>query len=223
MSMETWNNIVGYTYNPHNRLMTCGGSSGGEGALIAMRGSPIGIGTDIGGSIRIPAAFNGLYGIRPSFGRLPYVGAANSMPGQNTIKSVCGSLASSARALKLLFRSTLSQQPWLQDPAIVEMPWREELSVLPLKMSFGIYAANGDVGPLPPVKRALEEVKALILKLGHEIIEWKPPAHSKAMALAVDCMPPILKASLMCKLSGIPSPQTVELTYTIILACPASP
>lgn len=52
MSMETWNNIVGFTYNPHNRLMSCGGSSGGEGALIAMRGSPIGIGTDIGGSIR---------------------------------------------------------------------------------------------------------------------------------------------------------------------------
>jgi amidase len=52
MSMETWNNIVGFTYNPNNRLMSCGGSSGGEGALIAMRGSPLGVGTDIGGSIR---------------------------------------------------------------------------------------------------------------------------------------------------------------------------
>lgn len=52
MAMETWNNIVGFTLNPHNRFMTCGGSSGGEGALIAMRGSPLGIGTDIGGSIR---------------------------------------------------------------------------------------------------------------------------------------------------------------------------
>jgi amidase len=52
MAMETWNNIVGYTLNPHNRLMTCGGSSGGEGALIGMKGSPLGIGTDVGGSIR---------------------------------------------------------------------------------------------------------------------------------------------------------------------------
>lgn len=52
MSMETWNHIVGYTLNPHNRLMSTGGSSGGEGALIAAKGSPLGIGTDIGGSIR---------------------------------------------------------------------------------------------------------------------------------------------------------------------------
>jgi amidase len=52
MAMETWNNIVGYTLNPFNRLMSCGGSSGGEGALIGMRGSPGGWGTDIGGSVR---------------------------------------------------------------------------------------------------------------------------------------------------------------------------
>ena len=52
MSLETFNNIIGYTLNPHNRLMSSGGSSGGEGALIAMGGSPAGFGTDIGGSIR---------------------------------------------------------------------------------------------------------------------------------------------------------------------------
>jgi amidase len=52
MSIITWNHIVETTYNPSNRLMTCGGSSGGEGALISMRGSPMGVGTDIGGSIR---------------------------------------------------------------------------------------------------------------------------------------------------------------------------
>lgn len=52
MSGVTGNNIVGFTLNPSNRLVSCGGSSGGEGALISMRGSPIGFGTDIGGSIR---------------------------------------------------------------------------------------------------------------------------------------------------------------------------
>lgn len=73
MSGETVNNIIGYTWNPKNRNLTSGGSSGGEGALIGLKGSPAGFGTDIGGSIRIPAAFNGLFGIRPSSGRLPYV------------------------------------------------------------------------------------------------------------------------------------------------------
>jgi amidase len=52
MAGETKNNIVGYTLNPHNRHMSCGGSSGGEGALVGMRGSPAGFGTDIGGSVR---------------------------------------------------------------------------------------------------------------------------------------------------------------------------
>ena len=50
MSGETSNNIIGYTWNPKNRNLSAGGSSGGEGALIALRGSPAGFGTDIGGS-----------------------------------------------------------------------------------------------------------------------------------------------------------------------------
>ncbi len=90
MSGETVNNIIGYTTNPKNRNLSSGGSSGGEGALVGLKGSPVGFGTDIGGSIRIPAAFNGLYGIRPSSGRLPYEGMANSMDGQNSILSVVG-------------------------------------------------------------------------------------------------------------------------------------
>ncbi|KAF2667159.1 acetamidase [Microthyrium microscopicum] len=188
MSMETWNHIVGSTLNPHNRLMSTGGSSGGEGALIAMRGSPIGFGTDIGGSIRIPAAFNGLFGIRPSFGRLPYVGAANSMPGQNTIPSVCGPLAPTARSIKLMMQAALTQEPWLHDPAVVEMPWREELAKLSTdqKLTFGLYSSDGDVNPLPPVKRAMEKMKALILEMGHEIIEWNPPSHARAYKLAFE-------------------------------------
>lgn len=74
MSGETANNIIGYTWNPTNRNLAAGGATGGEGALIGLKGSPAGFGTDIAGSIRIPAAFNGLYGIKPSAGRLPYEG-----------------------------------------------------------------------------------------------------------------------------------------------------
>ena len=59
MPGETRNNLVGYTWNPKNRNLSSGGSLGGEGAPIGLRGSPVGFGTDVGGSIRIPAAFNG--------------------------------------------------------------------------------------------------------------------------------------------------------------------
>lgn len=74
MSGESINNIMGYVWNPKNRLLSAGGSSGGEGALVGLKGSPLGFGSDIGGSVRIPAGFCGLYGLRPSGGRVPYEG-----------------------------------------------------------------------------------------------------------------------------------------------------
>jgi amidase len=60
MHLETDNNIYGPTVNPRNRRLTAGGSTGGEAALMAMCGTPLGIGGDIGGSIRCPAALNGV-------------------------------------------------------------------------------------------------------------------------------------------------------------------
>ncbi|KAK6373706.1 hypothetical protein LTS17_008199 [Exophiala oligosperma] len=190
MSGITWNNIVGFTLNPHNRLLSCGGSSGGEGALIGMRGSPIGFGTDIGGSIRIPSAFNGLYGIRPSFGRLPYAGAANSMPGQNTIPSVCGPLATSLGSLKLMLQAILSQEPWQHDPAVVELPWRDDLytplSAFGAKLTFGLLPTDGLVNPQPAIRRAFETVKDLIISMGHEVVEWKPPSQQNLVKLALE-------------------------------------
>jgi amidase len=117
MVCETVNNIIGRTVNPRNKNWSCGGSSGGEGAMVGIRGGVIGVGTDIGrlynsgyriksllnvsigGSIRVPSAFNFLYGIRPSHGRMPYAKMANSMEGQETVHSVVGPIAHSAEGL----------------------------------------------------------------------------------------------------------------------------
>ena len=74
MIPETENIVFGVTKNPFDVERTPGGSSGGEGALIASRCSPIGIGTDMGGSIRIPSAFCGIYGFKPSSIRTTYKG-----------------------------------------------------------------------------------------------------------------------------------------------------
>lgn len=196
MSGETVNNIIGYTWNPKNRFLCSGGSSGGEGALIGLRGSPGGFGTDIGGSIRIPAAFNGLYGLRPSGGRLPYEGMANSMDGSNTILSVVGPLATTARSLKLLTRSILSQEPWLHDPLVIDMPWRDAqeqavydavkpVSTSRKKLSFAVMMSDGTVNPQPPVARAVAAVADALTKAGHKVIEWKPPAHDRILTIAM--------------------------------------
>lgn len=183
MSGETLNNIIGYTWNPKNRNLSCGGSSGGEGALIGLRGSPVGFGTDIGGSIRIPAAFNGLYGLRPSGGRLPYQGMANSMDGQNSVLSVVGPLAPSVSTLQLLVKSLLSREPWFHDPLVHDMPWRDDKAVISKdqKLSFAVLRHDGVVSLHPPVKRALETVIERLEKQGHRIIEWKPPAHKRGL------------------------------------------
>lgn len=69
-SYDCGNPIYGQTVNPHNLQKTSGGSSGGEGALIGGGGSLLGIGSDIGGSIRIPASFCGICGFKPTSGRV---------------------------------------------------------------------------------------------------------------------------------------------------------
>lgn len=196
MSAETINNIIGYTWNPKNRFLSCGGSSGGEGALIALRGSPGGFGTDIGGSVRIPAGFNFLYGLRPSAGRIPYQDAANSMDGQNTILSVIGPLAPTARSLTLLFKAVISQQPWLYDPLALELPWREDVvqetrSLIEQAMNgspslaFGIMHYDGVARLHPPIARGLKIVEQTLTRLGHKVIQWAPPSHSTAFEIAV--------------------------------------
>ncbi|KAI9726801.1 MAG: Acetamidase [Chrysothrix sp. TS-e1954] len=222
MTAETINNIMGYAWNPRNRNLSPGGSSGGEGALIALKGSPLGFGTDIGGSIRIPAAVNGLYGIRPSAGRMPYQGMANSMDGQNSILSVVGPLAHTTESLEMVMKAILSQEPWLHDPLVAEMPWRDEqakqlleLANSPKKLAFGVLKHDGKAGLHPPVTRALEMMSKTLEKLGHEVFEWKPPSHINLEKIAIatwlyDGGADVHKAF---ELSGEPPAPQVSATY----------
>lgn len=187
MTGETVNNIIGYVWNPKNRALSAGGSSGGEGALIGCRGSVVGLGTDIGGSIRIPAAFNGLFGLRPSTGRLPYEGMANSMDGQGSVLSVVGPLGTTVEGVRVVTRALLGSGPWGYDPLVHEIPWREgkEREVEERiggegkgkggKLVFGVMRTDGIVRPLPPVSRALEIVVKALRERGHEVVDWVPP------------------------------------------------
>lgn len=128
--------------------------------MLALKGSPLGFGTDIGGSIRVPAAFNGIYGLRTSVGRIPYEGAKNSMDGQNTVPSVVGPMAGSVGALRLALRCVLGMEPWVYDPGSLPIPWREDVEerIRGLlcgsgkgKMAFGVFADDGIMRPHPPV------------------------------------------------------------------------
>ncbi|KAF8176805.1 general amidase [Pholiota molesta] len=186
---ETFNHVFGRTTNPHNRTLTSGGSSGGEGALVALKGSPIGIGSDIGGSIRIPSAFNGTYGLRGSYGRIPYAGCVNSLEGQDSILSVLGPLSNSLGGVKAFMKSVIDQKPWLKDPLAARKPWSEDEYQLVdhgngKKLCFAILWDDGQTRPHPPVIRGLEETKKALLAAGHEVIDWKPLKHEEIYTTA---------------------------------------
>ncbi|KAL8654303.1 MAG: hypothetical protein Q9210_001584 [Variospora velana] len=195
---ETVNNIIGTTLNPVNRHLSCGGSSGGEGALQALRGSSVGLGTDIeGGSVRIPAAFCGTYSLKPTHNRLSYRDVANTNPGQDTYASSVGVMGTSIDAAKLVFTSILSTSPWLRDPNVVKMPWDKdsETSMLrrtdadgfaqdiPLKI--GIYWTDGVVTPHPPVKRGLRIIRDTLQDMKHKVVGWDPPSQTTAKRVHV--------------------------------------
>lgn len=111
---ETKNNIIGETLNPHNQNLSCGGSSGGDDALQALGGSVLGVGTDIGGSVRIPAAFNGIFSLKPTPERVLYRDVANTNTGQNTYRPTVGFLSTSVGGLELALRAAFSTKPWEQ-------------------------------------------------------------------------------------------------------------
>ncbi|OAA35649.1 general amidase [Metarhizium rileyi] len=196
---ETKNNIIGQTLNPHNQNLSCGGSSGGEGALQALRGSTLGVGTDIGGSVRIPAAFNGIFSIKPTPERLSYRDAANTNPGQNTYRSTLGFLSTSLDGLELIFRAVLSTKPWLKDPAVVPIPFRQalideymsrvqpngSLKELEQPIKLAVLWTDDVVQPHPPITRGLNTVVTALQRAGHLVVSWDPPSHMTANAVHV--------------------------------------
>ncbi|KAJ7193376.1 general amidase [Mycena pura] len=176
---ETFNHIFGRTCNPHNRSLTSGGSSGGEGALVALKGSPLGVGSDMGGSIRIPSGFCGVYGLRPSYNRIPYAGCVNSLEGEDSILSVLGPLCNTLDGITTFFKAILSKQPWLKDPLVIRKRWSEdEYNLIDhgngQKLCFAIMWDNGVIVPDPPVRRGLEITKRALLAAGHQVIDWQP-------------------------------------------------
>lgn len=176
MTADSDNNVFGRTLNPHNARLTAGGSSGGEGALIAMRGSILGIGTDIAGSIRIPAHCCGVYGFKPSERIVPYAGQQVPMaPGQAGILPVAGPLATNMRSCELLMKTVMTHDPWKLDVNCLHVPWRG-LERPPVRgLRIGIVEDEGLFTPTPPIRRALAEAQEKLRTAGVELVEIELP------------------------------------------------
>lgn len=190
MHLECANNIYGTTINPYNSLLTSGGSSGGEGSLIGLRGSCLGIGSDIGGSIRSPAANCGVFGFRPTSYRLPVHGMADQLLSHEQVVTVIGPLSTSLEGMELFMRTIISAKPWLKEPSLIPFHWRQNEDYLgrtasgARKLKIGVLHDDGIVRPHPPVLRAIQELESRLRGTdGIELVEWRPYRHDYAWTI----------------------------------------
>lgn len=170
MHLETESVLYGRTLNPYNRNLTPGGSSGGESALLGMRGSILGVGGDIGGSIRCPSAHVGLYGFKPTNKRISSMGIRSHMIGKEAMMSTPGPMTVDREALELFMKVALAAKPWRVDPSLTVKDWTPYKFSKPLKIAVQWW--DGVVQPHPPITRALREVVDACRKAGMDVVNW---------------------------------------------------
>lgn len=131
LSLHTNNLIFGESQNPHSLERSVGGSSGGDAGLICARCVPFGIGTDIGGSLRFPAVFCGIYGFKPTTSRITRRGSAparkNRFTAFNHIYSVAGPMGSSVDDLITGMRVQCDPEVYLHDPLCTPCPFNQPM------------------------------------------------------------------------------------------------
>jgi fatty acid amide hydrolase len=182
---ESDNPLYGRTNNPWDPERSCGGSSGGEAALIAAGASPLGLGNDIGGSLRIPAAFCGITAIRPTAGRTPDHCGHGLPIGQRAIVSQAGPMARHvedlALALAVLDRARdplVDPGPALGDPAGVDVS----------RLRFATFTDDGEFPVAPAARRAVTQAAQMLTAAGATAAEWRSPPLSEASDIFFSCM-----------------------------------
>ena len=172
---ETDNHLFGRSNNPWNLERTPGGSSGGESAAIASGCSAGGIGSDGGGSVRLPAHFCGLAGLKPTPGRMPATGHWPHIQHPGGLLGVGGPLARTAQDVKILFDVMQGYDP--ADPFSIPMPISPQSSP---GVRVGVMEQFLDVPVQPAVRRAVREAARLIERLGNPVAEFKPAGLERA-------------------------------------------
>jgi len=170
--VESDNPLYGRTNNPWNLKRTPGGSSGGEAAIVAAGGSPFGLATDLGGSIRVPATFCGIAGMRPTAGRMPELGGRPMSPGQAAITSQVGVLARDVADVILALECLNGgKNPPAEPPRPLGDPYQLDVSTLRV----GYYSRAGFFAPSPAVARAVEDAAGVMHQLGARVTAFAPP------------------------------------------------
>lgn len=183
MTADSDNNVYGRTLNPANVNVTAGGSSGGEGALVAMRGSVLGVGTDVAGSVRIPSLCNGIYGLRTSVGFVPFAGQKDAVAeGTDGVAPIAGPMATSLRSCNLFMKTVIDAKAWQYDSSCLHLNrWETRLKHTNLRI--GIARHDGLFTPWPPVRRAMQEAATRLRASGIDPVELVMPDLGEAVSV----------------------------------------
>lgn len=179
LAIETTNSIWGTTVNPWNTLRVPGGSSGGEGAALASGCSVLGIGTDIGGSIRTPANFCGIAGLKPTEHRWSNAGIGTAIMGQETIRSQIGPMARTSADVALLFEAIPSALHSQYDPFAPPVPVLPSSEVDVSKLKIGWYIDDTIMTCSRAVRRAVHEAIEHLKAAGASVEEYSPPSQEE--------------------------------------------
>ncbi|KZV72069.1 amidase signature enzyme [Peniophora sp. CONT] len=179
LAFESANDLWGRTENPHVAGFSPGGSTGGEAALLALGGSRLGVGTDVAGSVRVPAHFSGIYTIKATSGRFLRAGNATPMVGQEGVPAVYSPMTRTLQDLEFFWKAVVGMQPWNYDASCVPIPWRD--IKLSQSLKIGVLYDDGVVAPTPACARALQRVVTALKRDGHEVFAIDPPSPFEAL------------------------------------------
>ena len=173
LSFETNNLIYGRTNNPWDTSRTSGGSSGGAAAIVAAAGAPFDIGSDYGGSIRLPSHFCGIAGLKPSAGRVPRTGHIYPFGGVQDSFQQIGPLARYVEDLALIL--PLIAGPDLVDPGVVAMPLGDPKEVELASLRVGFHTDNGIRTPTAETQSVVRAAATALMAVSNLVDESRPP------------------------------------------------
>ncbi|MEW4565629.1 amidase family protein [Bremerella sp. JC770] len=174
---ETRNPVFGTTRNPWNLDRSVGGSSGGEAAILAAGGTALGLGSDLGGSIRLPSHFCGVAGLKTTSRRLLRSGAVANLRGMSWLEYQPGPMARHVADLRLAMQvlARPNRQDQWSDAEVSPLEFNSETRIDISSLRIGVYDDDGFFPVCPAVKRAIAEGIVGLEARGATIVKLEPP------------------------------------------------
>jgi Asp-tRNA(Asn)/Glu-tRNA(Gln) amidotransferase A subunit family amidase len=181
MAWETDNRLYGRTNSPWDLERTPGGSSGGEAAAIASGMSAAGVGSDGGGSIRVPAHFSGICGLKPTPGRIPATGHFPASGGPFALIGVVGPMARTAADVRALFE--IMQGPEDGDTCAAPVPLRSPSEDEARKLRVGYFEDDGRTPVTAEIRAAIRKAAEALRVAGFQVEPFRPEGLEEARML----------------------------------------